>query len=141
MNAPQTALVVDDEDQLLRLIARVIERSGGRVLTAESGPAAREVFAAHRDEIGIILLDVTMPGGDGAEKLMPEFLAERPDLRVIITSGDLLPPNLEAELSRVGGEFLKKPFVPKTLVRMLEGVGESAASPTSPTASATPGIS
>ena len=141
MNAPRTALVVDDEDQLLRLIARVIKRAGGRALTAETGAAAREVFAANRDEIGIILLDVTMPGGDGAENMLSEFVAERPDLHVIVTSGDLLPPGLEADLNRVGGAFLKKPFVPKTLLRLLEEINSHPEAALASSAQAAPGIS
>ena len=120
MNAPRTVLVVDDEDQLLRLMAQVIERSGGEALTARTGDDARRIFQERSAEIGIVLLDITMPGGDGAQELMPEFLAERPDLSVIITSGNPLPPDLEAELQKVGGQFLQKPFVPKALIRVLE---------------------
>lgn len=134
MNVPRTALVVDDEDQLLRLMARVIERGGGQALTAKSGDEARRIFREKGAEIGVVLLDITMPGGDGARKLMPEFIAERPDLRVIITSGDALPQDLEADLQRIGGRFLQKPFVPKTLIRMLEESRPASGAPAQPLA-------
>ena len=119
MSAPRTALIVDDEDQLLRLMTRVLEREGTRVLGAATADDARHLFRENADEIEIVLLDVMMPGGDGAEVLLPEFLAVRPEIGVILTSGDALPETLEVLLGRIGGRFLRKPFVPKSLVRML----------------------
>ena len=119
MSSFRTVLVVDDEDLLLRLMTRLIERTGRPVLAAGNAAEARALFHKHVGEIGLVLLDVTMPGGDGAEKLLPEFSAARPDLRVVVTSGDAMPASLEEELERVGGSFLRKPFVPKTLLALL----------------------
>lgn len=119
MSRTRTALVVDDEDQLLRLMTRVLERAGHRVHAAATGEAARRLFREHEPEI--VLLDVTMPDGDGAERLLPEFLAERPELRVILTSGAALPESLEVLLGRVGGDFLCKPFPPRSLLQLLDG--------------------
>jgi DNA-binding response OmpR family regulator len=129
MSRTKTALVVDDEDQLLRLMTRVLERAGHRVHAAATGEAARQLFREHDPEI--VLLDVMMPDGDGAERLLPEFLAVRPTLRVILTSGAALPASLEALLGRIGGDFLCKPFPPRSLLQLLEGhaakVGPAAA--------------
>ena len=119
MSRTRTALVVDDEDQLLRLMTRVLERAGHRVHAAATGAAARQLFREHEPEV--VLLDVTMPDGDGAERLLPEFLAERPELRVILTSGAALPEPLEALLGRIGGDFLCKPFPPRALLQLLDG--------------------
>ncbi len=119
MSRTRTALVVDDEDQLLRLMTRVIERAGHRVHAAATGEAARRLFREHEPEI--VLLDVVMPDGDGAESLLPEFLAERPGLKVILTSGAALPESLEVLLGSIGGDFLCKPFPPRSLLRLLEG--------------------
>jgi DNA-binding NtrC family response regulator len=124
-NPPRTVLVVDDDDTLLRLVARVIARGGDRVLTASSGEAARTLFEEHADSVDIVVLDVSLPGGEGAQSLMPDMLAARPTLKVIVTSGALLPSPLALEVERIGGEFLRKPFVPNTLLRMLDG-GEEA---------------
>ena len=94
MSEPRTALVVDDEDQLLRLMARVIERRGDRVLVASTADEARALFRKHAAVIQIAVLDVTMPGGDGAEALLPELLDLCPMLEVIVMSGDAMPPGL-----------------------------------------------
>ena len=47
----RTALIVDDEDQLLRLMTRVLEKEGARVLAAKDAEEARELFTAHENEI------------------------------------------------------------------------------------------
>ena len=66
-----------------------------------------------------MLLDVIMPG-PGAEEILPQLLSERSDLKVILMSGDVLPESLESELADIGGDFLRKPFVPKSLLRLVE---------------------
>jgi DNA-binding NtrC family response regulator len=125
MARTRTALVVDDEDQLLRLMTRIRERAGHRVFGATTGEDARRIFRAEAPEI--VLLDVSMPDGDGAETLLPDFLAERPMLRVILASGDALPESLRVLLDRVGGDFLRKPFPPRSLLRLLEELEEADA--------------
>jgi CheY-like chemotaxis protein len=59
-------LVVDD-DAINRLVARVlIEARGYEVIEAEDGDAALATYAAS-DDIGLILMDLTMPGRDGLD--------------------------------------------------------------------------
>ena len=120
-NPPRTVLVVDDDDTLLRLVARVIEKGGDRVLAASNAELARALFQEHVASLDAVVLDVSLPGGEGAETLMPDMLAVRPTLKVIVTSGAPLPFSLAAEVQRAGGEFLRKPFVPNALLRMLKG--------------------
>jgi two-component system, NtrC family, response regulator len=120
MNQSRTVLLVDDEESLRRLLSRVVERGGSQVIAAANAREARRLFREHMSEIDVVLLDVIMPGGEGAAVLLPEFIAERPTLKVILTSGDALPVELEQELKRIGGQFLRKPFVPKALLRLLD---------------------
>ncbi len=115
----RTALIVDDEDQLRRLMSRVLEKAGIRALVAESASEARSLFETHESEIDLLLLDVTLPDGEGAEQLLPEFVARRPTVVAIVTSGDEPPTALAEELTRIGGSFLRKPFVPKELLRLV----------------------
>jgi len=64
-----TILVVDDEELVLRVAQTALSRAGYRALTAANGQQALEVFRAHRDEIILIILDLTMPVMGGAETL------------------------------------------------------------------------
>ena len=127
MSESRTALVVDDDDQLLRLMTRVLEREGIRVLSAGNGADARRLFREHSGEIDIALLDVLMPDGDGAASLLPDFIAERPEIDVVLTSGDDLPEALGNLIVQIGGGFLRKPFAPKNLLRMIAPESRQAA--------------
>ena len=117
------AMVVDDEAQLLRLVVRVLERAGWKARTAETMADALETFREHADEIDLVLLDVNLSERGGAEELLPPLLEMKPSLNVLLMSGDALPDALSERLASIGGEFLRKPFVPKALMRLLEGVG------------------
>lgn len=116
----KTALVVDDETALLRLMTKVLERAGYQVFAASTSEEARHRLADCADALDVVLLDVLMPDGQGAEILLPEILARRPDVQVVVTSGDQLPASLTTELDRVAGHFLQKPFAPTGLLALLE---------------------
>ena len=114
----RTALIVDDEAQLLRLLTRVLERAEYTVWPAETASEAIRLFSEREDDFDLAVIDVMMPGG-GAATILPKLWDRRPDLRVILTSGDALPTEFETLLATGIGQFLRKPFVPKTLLRML----------------------
>ncbi len=134
MNQSRSALIVDDEDQLLQLMVRLVERAGYRTWAVRDGVEAMRVFREHVDEIDLALIDVLHPPGAGAVDLLPKLLAKKPDLEVILTSGDALPEPLERALGEIGGSFLRKPFVPKTLAHLL-GAGSTSTSTSTSTPS------
>ena len=113
----------------LSIIVLVSMFTGG-VFGLQSVEAFR-IFREHVGEIDLALIDVMHPPGAGAADLLPKLLIERPDLDVILTSGDALPMDLEEKLKSIGGRFLRKPFVPKTLNRLLEVAGRDATGATS----------
>jgi two-component system sensor histidine kinase RpfC len=111
MGEAGTVLVVDDEPQLLRLLVRVFEKRGFRVLSALDADAAAEIFDRHHAEIDAALLDIVIPPA-GVEPLLSRMLGLREDVGVVLTSGDELPPALGERLEALGGVFLRKPFSP-----------------------------
>jgi len=104
------ALVVDDEDSVRAVAAAFFRVLGFTVLEAVSGEEGLEVFARHRDEINLVLLDMSMPGKDGAETFA-DLRVMRGDLRVLMTSGY----NEQMAIQRLEGQgiagFLQKPFL------------------------------
>jgi CheY-like chemotaxis protein len=114
-------LVVDDEEPIRILAQAILEGAGLKVWSAADGNQALDVFRAHAAEIHAVLLDLTMPGMDGAE-VFQHISALRPEARVVLCSG-----YNEHEVSdRLGGSrpsgFLRKPYLPRELISVLNNV-------------------
>ena len=65
----------------------ILANQGYDVLEAPNGTKALEVWAAHKDEIRLLLSDVVMPDGINGLELSARLLEEKPDLKVILSSG------------------------------------------------------
>lgn len=111
-------LVIDDDMAVCNVVNRVLQRFGFSVMSAYSGREGVDIYENHRDEISVILLDMTMPGLSGVETF--ELLREKGvDIPVILTSG-LSETDISEQMQ--GSEivhFLKKPYKPKKLVNVI----------------------
>lgn len=116
-----TVLLVDDEQMVLGVGRRMLQRLGFDVLTAADGEEAIKVFDEHCMDIRIVLLDLTMPRMDG-EETFRELKKRRPNIRVVVASGYTEEQVSERfkELGPVG--FIRKPFQLKDLANKLEEV-------------------
>ena len=98
-------LVVDDDEQVRRLLGRLLERAGYKYRLEEGADAAR--LALEKQSFDLVLCDVHMPGGSGFS-LMRDLLVERPDIPTVMVTGMNLP-----ELSEIAAEYGASGFVPK----------------------------
>ncbi len=123
-----TVLVADDEQAVRAVTARMLEACGMTVLLAKDGGEAVEIFHRHRDEISLVILDMTMPVLGGSEAF-GEIRRMRPEQKVLLMSGYT---EMDAT-DRFGGQrlsgFLQKPFKWEALEAKLreilpEGEGE-----------------
>ena len=125
-----TVLLVEDEEAVRRLTARVLTRSGYKVLTAAHGAAALEVASGHDDVIDLLLTDVIMPGMSGRE-LAELLLPLRPGMRLLYASGYTQDAVIRSGVSSHETAFIQKPFTPTALLQkvrtVLEGGGEHLA--------------
>jgi signal transduction histidine kinase/CheY-like chemotaxis protein len=102
-------LVVDDEDLVRRACVGMVRSLKRTVLAAAGGLEAVELLQAHRGEIRVAVVDLSMPGMDGLATL-DALLAVDPTLRVILSSGFDEQALLGREgASRVAG-FIQKPY-------------------------------
>jgi len=104
---------------------RVLEKQGYKVLQAVACAEAVEVWRAHKDEVHLLLTDLIMPGAMNGPRTGRNLVAERPDLKVIFTSGysaDIGRKDFKIESDL---NFLQKPYHPQTLAltvrRCLDG--------------------
>jgi signal transduction histidine kinase/CheY-like chemotaxis protein len=114
-----TILVVDDEEMIRSFTKSALESYGYQVLLAADGHEGVRMFQEKSGEIGLVLLDVAMPGMDGLATL--EKIREiRPDVHVLVCSGfgDL---DVEARFpkSEIAG-FFAKPYTVKQLARKVK---------------------
>ncbi len=115
-----TVLVVDDEEAVRDLARAVLEHHGIEVLEAEDGESALALYAEAKDRVGLVLLDLTMPGLDG-EETFHGLQRLRPAVRVVLSSGY----NEQQATGRFGGlglaGFLRKPYRAEQLLTMVRG--------------------
>jgi CheY-like chemotaxis protein len=112
-----TILVVEDEDMLREFVTDALGALGYRVLSAVNGKAALQVWAEHADEIDLLLTDVVMPESISGRELAHKLLLQKPDLKVIFTSGysaELIGTDFEREKQHA---FLPKPYMPDRLAQ------------------------
>jgi PAS domain S-box-containing protein len=105
----RTILVVDDEEPLRDLAARILARDGHTVLVAADGPAALELARTHQGAIDLLLTDVVMPRMLGKE-LAEQFAAAWPDVPVLYMSGYAQPVLTERGTLGPDTTLLEKPF-------------------------------
>lgn len=119
--AENTVLIVDDDEAIVRLIRRVLEKGGYQVLSALNGAEALLLCDEHKGDIQVVLLDVIMPGlkGDDFEVY---FKSKHPEAKVIFMSG--YSEEILAAHKLTGSEenFLKKPFTLDELLYKVEEV-------------------
>jgi len=106
----ETILVVEDEEDLLDMVAQILTVQGYQVITANSGRQAIEMWERTNPAVDILVTDMVMPGGIMGRELACELVARNPDLKVIFTSG--YSPGLAGkEISLMQSRnFLPKPY-------------------------------
>ena len=110
-----TILVADDEEAVRYVAARLLERAGYTVITAEDGDEALDRFAAHPERIDLALLDVVMPGAR-SDEVYRRIRELDPDVPVVFCSGyDPDTRRIQFVLDE-GLPLLQKPFVPRALL-------------------------
>ncbi len=114
-----TVLLVEDEDAVRALNARMLASKGYTVLEAASGVEALEVYDAHGGKVELVVSDVVMPEMDGPT-MLGHLRQRNPDTRIIFVSGyaeEAFRKNLpEGEAFH----FLPKPFTMKQLIEAVK---------------------
>jgi PAS domain S-box-containing protein len=118
-----TVLLVEDEDPVRRVTARVLRRSGFGVIEAHDGREALDLWTEHGASVDVVLTDLVMPRM-GGEELARHIRAARPELPILFISGYTQGAALNRDALGPGAEMVHKPFdadqLAERIARLLE---------------------
>lgn len=111
-----TVLLAEDEERLRTFLKSVLEKEGYRVIEAEDGAKAVEIYRRRQEEIALLILDSGLPEITGWDAFL-RIKEISPEVRAILISG-YVDPGLKTEMSKSGiSHFLQKPFLREELLR------------------------
>jgi PAS domain S-box-containing protein len=122
----ESILVIDDEENIREAVREILEMAGLHIFTAPDGQTGLELFKKIKNQLSLVILDLTMPYMSG-EDVFEQMRQIKPEVPVLLTSG-----YSEQEIApRFAGKglagFIKKPFNPihlvNTVKQMLEQKG------------------
>jgi two-component system cell cycle sensor histidine kinase/response regulator CckA len=115
-----TVLLVEDEQNMLDVLERILLQHGYKVLKATDGEKALEIYRCHDHTIDAVLLDIGLPKISGRDVLL-EMKNENPDVKIIVASG-YLEPELKAQVGRAVNHCLHKPYMLDEVVKAVQSV-------------------
>ena len=114
-----TILIIEDEEDVMKIARQALERLGYNVVEAGTGKEAIDIAKTHDGKIDLALLDIKLPDIRG-DKLYPLIMESRPDLKVVVFSGYTID-GLAQDILDAGAEgFIQKPFSISTLADKLK---------------------
>ena len=121
LKGSETVLLVDDEDMIIDVGKPILEQMGYNVLIATGGKEALDIYEKNKQEIGIVILDMIMPGMGGGDTY--DRLKElNPDIKVLLSSGYSINGQATKILERGCDGFIQKPFNVMGLSRKIRGI-------------------
>ncbi|MDP5276393.1 response regulator transcription factor [Chengkuizengella axinellae] len=111
----KTILVLEDEMSIRSFITVNLERNGYRVIEAETGEQALELFSENKDQIDIALLDVMLPGIDGFQ-VCKEMRAKNERIGIIMLTARVQEVDRVHGLMSGADDYINKPFIPSELI-------------------------
>jgi PAS domain S-box-containing protein len=117
----ETVLLVEDDDAIRELLARVLRQKGYHVLEAANAGEALLVDERNRDRIELLVTDIVMPHLSG-DKLAERIAAERPSLKVLYISAYPEGYLSNEERRQLGRYFMQKPVDPARFVERVRQI-------------------
>ena len=116
-------LFVDDDDLVLEVGGKMIERLDYEVIIARDGEEAIALFEKNITDIDVVILDMRMPGMNGAT--VHDYLRDiKPDVKIILASGYLENGRAQDIIEHKFNDFIQKPFHFDQLTGKITGIME-----------------
>jgi len=117
----ETVLIVEDDKEVRKLAARILENQGYKVLEASQGSEALPLCKEYQKQIHLMLADVVMPGLDGRE-LADRVKSFHPGMKVLYMSGYTDNAIIHHGVLEKGMNYIQKPFTVDGLARRVREV-------------------
>jgi len=117
-------LIIDDEQNIRRMLRALLEQEGFEVAEAGGGRAALESLDATDPDLA--LLDLVMPGGPDGLETLERLRTAKPDLEVIMMSGRASLADAVRATRLGAAQFLEKPLAPEGVLSTVRTVLELA---------------
>ena len=117
----ETILIVEDNEEVRKLAARILKKQGYTVLEGSHGDEALNVCKQHKGPIHLMVTDVVMPGMSGrelSERLKPLY----PQMKVLYMSGYTDNAITHHGVLEKGVNYIQKPFTVDGLARKVREV-------------------
>ena len=111
-----TIMVVDDEENIRKLLQRMLEETGYGVVTASSGQEALDKLSLA--SISLVLLDIKMPEMDGFQTLA--LIREKSNIPVVMLTGMGEVTSVRDTLNLGADDYIKKPFRSRELLARIK---------------------
>ncbi|MFT4713392.1 MAG: signal transduction histidine kinase/CheY-like chemotaxis protein [Candidatus Azotimanducaceae bacterium] len=115
----QMILVIDDDEEVRNTIKHVLSRHGYVAALAENGEVGIQLFEQFKDELRLVLIDLTMPGIGGSE-VFRQMRTFSTDVPAILMSGYNEQDATQHLVGRGLAGFLPKPFMIDQLMSKVE---------------------
>jgi CheY-like chemotaxis protein len=117
----ETILIVEDEEEVRKLAAKILERQGYRILETSNGNDALVACEKHKSSIHLMLADIVMPGMSGSElaKLLKPLY---PETKILYMSGYTDDAIVRHGVLEKGVNYIQKPFTMEELAKKVRKV-------------------
>ncbi|MDY0222340.1 MAG: response regulator [Desulfobacterium sp.] len=116
----ETILLVDDDEVLLEMGRQMLTTLGYKIITANSGALAIEIYATGKT-VDMVVLDMIMEDMDGLETFRRLLIID-PDIKVLLATGHTIDSSAESMLTSGCRGFILKPFTMGAFARKLREI-------------------
>lgn len=106
-------LIMDDDENVVTVLVEILQHLGHGVIATATGEDAVKEYRqrqARGEHIGLVILDLTVPGGMGGKEALVELRAINKDIKAIVSSGYSNDPILANHVDYGFQGIIKKPF-------------------------------
>ena len=112
MKRYQSILLVDDDEEILRMLSRILELEGYDVAVAAGGEAGLALLEERKPDL--VILDIMMPGLDGFQVLA--LMRQRSNVPVIMLTAKCEATTVRDAIGLGADDYVRKPFGTRELV-------------------------